>query len=261
MERALDAVVKLLNYDYMDEFYWTELARHHVQALMRAMQSQHKSPATRALYLSAIKGVMKEAWLAEIILVDQYQRINEIKRPRGARKSAGKALDLDDVSKAITACDDNSKAGTRDKLALLLGVGLRRFECAHLQLNDVYFQHDKITVIAKGDKEITKPVDDAVMSSILDWLFIRGEWKSPLFCGIRKGKLSDSSIYLVCRKRGIEVDVDDLKPHNLRRTYVTELFKAGVELETICDMLGLASMDTTRTYTYDDKKSKKKRDT
>lgn len=278
MERALDAVVKLLNYDYMDEFDWTELERHHVQGLMRAMESQDKLPATRALYLSAIKGVMKEAWLAEMISVDQYQKINEIKRPRGSRKPAGKALDLDDVAKAIAACDDNSKAGVRDRaiLALLLGAGLRRMECAQLALGDVDFQHDTIKVIGKGDKERQLPLDDAVMNCILDWLFIRGEWDGPLFCGIRKGKrtaldqlyggdinqgkgLSDSSIYLVCRTRGLEADVDELKPHNLRRTFGTEHDKSGTELETICDMLGHASMDTTRTYIYDDKDVKKER--
>lgn len=278
MERALDAVVKLLNYDYMDDFDWTELERHHVQGLMRAMENDNKTPATRALYLSAIKGVMKEAWLAKMVTEDQYMRINVIKRPRGSRKPAGKPIDLDDVAKAIRACDDNSKAGIRDKaiLALLLGAGLRRMECATVGLRSIDFCSDSVSIIGKGDKERVLPLEDQVMDCILDWVHIRGEWDGPLFCGIRKGKrpapgqlyggeinagkgLSDSSIYLVCRKRGLEVDVDDIKPHNLRRTFGTEHDKSGTELATICDMLGHSSLDTTRTYIYDDKDVKKKR--
>lgn len=280
MERALDAVVKLLNYKYMDEFDWTELERHHVQGLLRAMESQDKSPATRALYLSAIKGVMKEAFLKKMIPEDQYTRINLIKRPRGSRKSAGKALDLDDVIKAFDACDDNSKAGVRDKaiLAMLVGGGLRRLECANLLLEDIDFLHDKVHVIGKGDKERNPPLDNEIMECILDWIYVRGEWDGPLFCGIRKGKrpvpsqlyggdinvgesLSGSSIYMICRKRGLEADIDDFKPHNLRRTFGTEHDKSGTDLEVICDLLGHASMDTTRTYIYDDKDVKSKRAT
>lgn len=279
MERALDAIAKLFNCKYMDEFDWVELERHHVQGMLRLLESQDKSPATRALYLQAVKGVMREAWLAKFIDIDQFKRIEEIKRPRGSRSSSGgQALNLDDVAKAIRSCDDSSKAGVRDKaiLALLFGAGLRRTECAEINLRDIDFQYDKITILGKGDKERMLPLDDAVMNCVLDWVYVRGEWDGPLFCGVRKGKrptagqlyggeinqgkgLSDSSIYLVCRKRGIEVDFDELKPHNLRRTFGTEHDKAGVDLETISDLLGHANLNTTRTYIYDDKDEKKTR--
>jgi integrase/recombinase XerD len=277
LERALDAVAKLLGYEYMDEMDWNELQRHHVQALMRLLEDQGKSPSTRALYLSAIKGVMKEAWLADMVSVDQYSKIKEIKKPPGSRKRKGQALDILDVAKAIEACNDNSKAGVRDKaiLALLLGAGLRRLECAELGFRDVDFGKDELSIIGKGDKERSIPLESEVMDCLLDWVHIRGEWDGPLFCAIRKGKppapgqlyggeinmngLNDSSIYLVCTTRGMTVDVDCLKPHNLRRTYGTEHDKAGIELSTISDLLGHASLDTTRTYIYDDKDVKKRR--
>jgi integrase len=63
---------------------------------------------------------------------------------------------------------------------------------------------------------------------------------------------------MICKKRGISVDVDTLKPHNLRRTYGTE-HDTGNELKVICELLGRSSMDTTRTYIYDDTDVKKKR--
>ncbi|WP_157828053.1 tyrosine recombinase XerC [Paraglaciecola sp. MB-3u-78] len=160
MERALDAIVKLLGYDYMDELDWTELQRHHVQGLLRLLESNNTSPATRSLYLSAIKGVMEEAWLAKLVSEDQDLRIKVIKKPHGTRLPAGEALPIADVGKAIVACGDNSKAGVRDKaiLALLLGAGLRRLECAELGLRDVDFGQDVINVIGKGDKQRSIPV-------------------------------------------------------------------------------------------------------
>jgi site-specific recombinase XerD len=93
------------------------------------------------------------------------------------------------VSKAIAACDDGSKAGVRDKamLALLLGAGLRRLECAELGLRDVDFGQDVINVIGKGDKQRLIPVEPEVVDCLLDWVHIRGEWLGPLFCAIRWG--------------------------------------------------------------------------
>jgi site-specific recombinase XerD len=57
----------------------------------------------------------------------------------------------------------------------------------------------------------------------------------------------------------MSVDVDPLKPPTLRRPYGTEPAKAGNELIVICELLGHSSMDTTRTYIYDDTDVKKKR--
>jgi hypothetical protein len=75
----------------MDELDWTKLERHHVQGLLRVLENMNKSPTTRALYLSAIKGVMEEAWLAKLVPVDQYSTIKAIKKPRGTRLPAGEA--------------------------------------------------------------------------------------------------------------------------------------------------------------------------
>jgi integrase/recombinase XerD len=277
MERALDAIAKMLGYQYMDEMDWCELQRHHVQGLMNLLANEGKSPATQALYLSAIKGTLKEAWLAKMITADHYHTIAELKKPRGSRITKGQALDLSDVAKALDACEDNSKSGIRDKaiLALLLGAGLRRMEVATLHLWDIDYGKGDVKVTGKGNKERIVPVEEAVLDCLIDWIAIRGEWDGPLFCPIRKGSkisagtlsggnignkaLSDSSIYLICRTRGIQVDVDELKPHNLRRTFGTEHDKSGSELEVICDLLGHSSIDTTRTYIYNDKEVKKRR--
>ena len=275
MERALDAIALFLGKEinnesirYMDDVPWCEIQRHHVHNILNSLIEQQKAPSTVALYLSAIKGVMKEAWLAEMINPDQYQRIFQVKKPKGTRVSKGKALDLGVVNIAIDACNDGTITGIRDKaiLSVLLGAGLRRSECAELHLKNIEFGLNEITVVGKGNKERVLPVEDIVMDNIFEWVDgVRGEQQGPLFMPIRKNgnvgetALSDTSIYAICKKRGLAIDSDDLKPHNLRRTYGTEHDKAGTDLQTTCDLLGHSSLDTTRTYIFDDKEDKKRK--
>jgi site-specific recombinase XerC len=265
MERALDAIAKRFNGLYCDDIDWVKVERHDVLSVMNALKDNGMSSATRTLYLSAIKGVMEEAYLAEMIPVEQYNRIALIKKPKGSSVQPGKALDVADIKKAFDACEDGTPTGVRDKaiLAVLLGSGLRRFECAALLLSDVKFESDELIVTnGKGEKQRPVPIEDAVFRCILEWIDIRGEWPGALFCPIRKGghigqkPLADSSIYRVCQLRGLSVDVDSLKPHNLRRTYGTEHDKAGAELSTIAQLLGHSSLNTTRRYIFDDTQAK-----
>jgi len=273
MERALDAIALFLGKEtnsesikYMDDIPWCEIQRHHVHNIVNSLSDQGKSPSTVALYLSAIKGVMKEAWLSKMIEPDQYHRIFQVKKPAGSRVRKGKALDLGDVNKTVDTCDDDTITGVRDKaiISVLLGAGLRREECANLQLSDIEFGLNTINVIGKGNKQRVLPVEDTVMDSIFEWVDgVRGEHQGPLFLPIRKNgnigetALSDTSIYQICIKRGYEAGIENLKPHNLRRTYGTEHDKAGTDLQTTSDLLGHESLDTTRTYIFDDKETKK----
>ena len=58
---------------------------------------------------------------------------------RGSRLPAGRALDIGEITTLFAACNDGTRAGTRDAamLSLLYGGGLRRAEAAAIQVADV----------------------------------------------------------------------------------------------------------------------------
>jgi integrase/recombinase XerD len=273
MERALDAIAKHIGeadhnlaIKYMDDVPWCKIERQHVHDILSILQDNQISPATQALYLCAIKGVMEEAWLNKMIDPDQYHRIAKVKKPKGSRIPKGEAIDLQVIHKALDACNDESHSGARDKaiLAILLGAGLRRTECATLILDNIKFSKHEVHVTGKGNKERIVHIEAEALKYINAWLEQRGEHPGPLFNPIRKNgniakkALSDTSIYQICTKRGIAVNADKLKPHNIRRTFGTEHDKAETSLTTISELLGHASIETTRGYIFDDKEHKKR---
>ena len=89
--------------------------------------------------LCAVRGVAKAAWSLGLMTSEDYTRVAAVKGLRGSRLPSGRALSAGEVTALFDACfDDERAAGRRDAaiLALLLGAGLRRAECAGLALSD-----------------------------------------------------------------------------------------------------------------------------
>lgn len=66
----------------------------------------------------------------------------------------------------------------------------------------------------------------------------------------RLGKrLAEDTVNRVVRAMGERVGIEDVISHVLRYTYATELLRAGVDIVTVADLMGHASIETTRAYT------------
>lgn len=91
-------------------------------------------------------------------------------------------------------------------------------------------------------------------AALADWLAVRGRAPGPLFRRILKGGrvtvggITTQAVYDVLMRRAAEAGVDDLSPHDLRRTWVGDLLDAGADLATAQQMAGHADVSTTARY-------------
>ena len=93
-----------------------------------------------------------------------------------------------------------------------------------------------------------------LLSLVEDWISIRGKAKGALLCHVRKGRqvvvrsLTPQSVWLVLKNRANEAGVDDFSPHDFRRTFISELLDAGVDIVTVQQLAGHADPNTTAKY-------------
>lgn len=257
MASRLASVANLLGYGDPRGLNWAYLRFEHVSALRAKLQEQGHSPSAINTTLCAIRGVMKAAWHLGQLSAEDYQRISAVKSVRGERLPSGRALSRGEIMALLNACaNDVSPAGARDAtlIALLVGAGLRRSECVSLNLSDYDRTEQAIRVRGKGNKERLVYLMDGAAQALNDWLEIRESEPGPLLTPVRKGghlylhRLTDQAIYNALLKRAKESGVKSFSPHDLRRTFVSELLDAGADISAVQKLAGHANVSTTVRY-------------
>lgn len=260
MHSALDTIAdRLTRHQVQDATLidWRQLRFPHVQAL-RSVLMRDYAPATANKLLSALRGVMKQAWLMNYITADEYGRIKEVKGVKGSTLPAGRALTAAEITAMLNACAaDATPAGARDGalLVLLRACGLRRAEIAGLKIDDYDRINQTIKILGKGHKEREVPVNSTAASALSDWLSVRGGRSGFIFCPVNKsGKVNTrsgirpQSIYNAVNRRAREAGVKELTPHDFRRTFVSDLLDSGADISVVQKLAGHSKVETTQRY-------------
>lgn len=133
---------------------------------------------------------------------------------------------------------------------LLLQTGMRISEVASLQLEDVDFERDVITIQAQNSRESRKvPLNKSAKKALDEYLKIRP-------------RASERTVFLTktCRPflvRNIRTSIDryfrlagikDAKVNDLRHTFIVEQLKAGTPLVYVSQLVGHKRITTTEKY-------------
>ncbi len=150
-------------------------------------------------------------------------------------------------------------------LAVLYGAGLRRSEVVALDLKDYDVETGGVTVRqGKGRKDRLGYASSGAHSALEAWLAIRDGESGPLFLPIDKGgtirqrRLTDQAVLVILKKRAQQAEVARFSPHDLRRTFISDLLDQGADLATVQQLAGHANVSTTARYDRRGEKAKQK---
>jgi len=229
-----------------------------IECLKRKRFAEGKSPRTINHLLNGLKSIVKTALLMGLVDEKQWIQVQAVKPLKLDNHPHGKALVSSGVRQLLAQCrKDTRPIGVRDTaiLAVFLATGLRRSELAKLQLENYEIKEQKVNIISgKGNKSRCQFLPDWVIPELNKWLKVRGRIDGSLFNPFNGGKvnitkpISASTIYHVVTSRTAEIDGQQCTPHDLRRTYISELLTQEVDLLTVSKMAGHASVTTTQIY-------------
>ncbi len=255
MRQSLDIIAGILsdNHD-ADSYPWHEVTYRDSMTVRIALTERYK-PATVNKMLSALRGVLKQTWRLGLIDADAYRRAADVENVRNSNLLSGRALASEEIGKLFAACADTPK-GVRDAalLTVLYGCGLRRGELAGLDFDDYDADDCSIVVNGKGGKQRTVYLAENGCQYIETWLRHRGDDAGPLFCPvdqtgeIRITRLRGESVAYIVKRLQQVAGVDHFSAHDLRRSTVTHLLDAGVDVLTVQKLAGHADVTTTARY-------------
>lgn len=244
----MDATPKLVR-DYM---HWLEF-----------FSPANLAAASRKAHLSAISAFYR--WLIYIDAIETNP-CTDIKRPR-VKRDRGAILEGDELELWL-----RGKGTPRDRAMawLLYYTGARADELRNMLWSNIDWADRLISVQGKGEIPRVIAISDKLANQLMLWRSIQLDQAARKHPEIAKAlerpdtafvlltrtgqRLSANEIWRATKKRclqnGIRV-VDGktvMSPHAMRRTMGTRMLRAGHTIDTVADVLGHKSIDTTRTH-------------
>ncbi len=257
MRQSLEAIATILDpHENANTFPWHQVTYGDSMAVRLTLVKRYK-PSTVNKMLSALRGVLKQAWRLGLFDADAYHRAADVENVRASTLLSGRALTAEEIRRLFQVCtDDHSAKGARDAaiLAIFYGCGLRRTELTRLTVDDFDLADCSILVNGKCRKQRTVYLNESGCGLVNEWLEHRGTADGPLFCPIsqagevRVSPLRGESVAYILRRRQEEAGIEPFSPHDLRRTFVTTLLDAGEDVLTVQRLAGHADVATTARY-------------
>lgn len=231
---------------------WNNIDEQHIRQFVSQVHRQGLGGKSIQRLLSALRRLFR------FLLINKRIRINPADHVR-APKSESKLPDVMHPQQIehllLTNSDDPLVIRDHAILELLYASGLRLAELIALNLTDINWQGNHLSVIGKGKKERRCPFGKQAASMLKKWikcreLLVKGG-EVAVFLNNRGSRISASSIRAriqkLCREKGISQRV---YPHLMRHSFASHMLEASQDLRAVQELLGHAHLKTTQIYTH-----------
>jgi integrase len=176
-----------------------------------------------------------------------WKRFSGINPVKGIRfyKEQGRLryLEKEEIAKLIDNCNGHLKS----IVTVALFTGMRKSEILNLKWRDVDFNHDIIYLYqTKNGEKREVPMNALVKSALIkveknpDSQYIFANRRGGPYTNIRK------SFFTALTK----CDIINFRFHDLRHTFASQLAMAGVDINTIRELMGHKSLKMTLRYSH-----------
>lgn len=229
-----------------------------VQAHVVALREKNVSASSINQRITTIRKLAAEMADNELISEATAQAIGRVESIRREGTRLGNWLTKEQAQALLHLPNVGTVKGLRDRaiLAVLLGCGLRREECARLTVEHIQQREGRwviVDLVGKRNKTRSVPMDSWVKYAIDTYTKAAGITAGVLFRSVRRGDhiqadgMTAQAIFDVVRTYAATIGVE-VRPHDLRRTFAKLAQKGGAAIQQIQFSLGHSSVQTTERY-------------
>ena len=221
--------------------------------------NRNNSSYARARKVACLKSFFKYLTFKAKLL--DFNTAAELDSPK-IIKRLPRYLNIDECKHLLNSIDGAYSKRDYAIITIFLNCGLRLSELVGINLNNI--KSSTLTVIGKGDKERSIPLNNACVKAIKEYMEVRPanalKDKNALFISERKQRISKESVQKIVKKYITKAGLDPERysTHKLRHTAATLMYRYGnVDIRSLQELLGHESISTTQIYTHLDSKQLK----
>jgi integrase/recombinase XerD len=252
---------------YLDNFFdWFEaerpatgFSRATILSYRTTLLRKKCSSSTVNLNLTALRRLASEAADNRLMSSEDAASIARIRGVKRHGLRIGKRLTIQEAEKLMDTPDPATLKGKRDRaiLAILIGCGLRRDEIARLRIEHIEQREGRWMItdmLGKGGRIRSIPMPVFAKAALDTWLQAAELRSGRVFRAVNKGgsisgkSISGQAVFEMVTQYSAQSRLNDVTPHDLRRTFARLAHNGKSSLEQIQLSLGHHQIATTTAY-------------
>ena len=148
---------------------------------------------------------------------------------------------------------------------LFMSTGMRETALSEIDLSDIDYANNNLTVVDKGDKMHEYYINTKTMDSLLRWLKFRANFveqknidTDALFITYQGNRITAKSLSNLVKKYTLDAVGKELSPHKLRAGFCSIMYNKTNDIEEVRRMVGHSNISTTQRYIVTDNSERKK---
>lgn len=231
-----------------------EIATWQIRSWLSEMSRGGTSPRTLRRRTQAVRAFFR--WLQKRKIVDKNPA-QEIKLAKIGRKLP-EFVRVDEMERLldnpVPGGDPTLNIRNRLIINILYSCGIRRDELVKITDADINVYSKELRIHGKRSKVRIIPLPDKLVEEIQTWQKVRDDSfdlpkPTPLICSGR-GVLTSDAVYKIVHSMLLSTGATHKGPHTLRHTFATALLNDGAEINSVKELLGHASLQSTQIYTH-----------
>ncbi|MDR0399100.1 MAG: tyrosine recombinase XerC [Endomicrobium sp.] len=244
---VLDFAVFLKN----KELLLSNTSKYDVRSFFEEISNKELSKAALSRKFTTLRSFYKFLIINKVIKQSPMQNMS------GIKKDKKMPLFLTETEMQQLLSLENVKLRDRAMIEFLYSCGLRIEELMSLNIKNVDFISNTVTVVGKGSKERIVPIGNKCIEAILNYIKERREAglpydiNSPMFLNDRATRMDQRTARRIVHKLFIKAGIlKKASPHTLRHTFATHILDRGCDIRSVQEMLGHKNLSTTQIYTH-----------
>lgn len=237
-----------------DRLSWESIDSDIIRDWMESMMDKGNTATSINRRLSALRSLYRFALSHHLVEKDPAHKLNGPKKEKPLPYFL-KEREMDQLLDQVTWSDRYKDVYARTIILTFYETGMRLSELTGLKEKDVDFHEMQMKVTGKRNKQRIIPFGEELKNALVSYINVRDEnivrLSDEVFLDEKGNKMKDAHVRYVVKKWLPKVcTLKKHSPHVLRHSFATSMLNNRAGLESVKQLLGHKSLETTEVYTH-----------